>query len=774
MNTIFKIARAELRSLFYSPVAWFLLIIFLIQCGYFYTTYVYGMARGQEAQLKSAFFTHWDKSLTMSIFLRNGFITSIIKNLYLYIPLLTMGMFSRDINNGSIKLYYSSPIKTRHIVFGKYLALLAFSLLLLLIVGIFMIAANFNIIHVENGMLLSAALGLFLLICAYMAIGFFMASLTTHQIVAAIATFLVIFIFTQIGTLWQEIDFVRDLTYFLSMPGRTRNLINGLITSVDVLYFVLIVSMFIGFTLVKLKSNRESKPWYVTAGKYMGIVVVVLTIGYITSRPQTIQYCDTTHTQSHTIHPQVQGLLKELGDDPLEVTLYVNLLGENYQPGRRAGRNLYIDQCWAKYIRFKHNILLKYEYYYDAEKDQFAKLFPGKSIPQIAKDMAIARDVDLKSFQTPAQIRKKINLAPEGRRLVMQLKYRNKTTFLRTFPDMVVWPSEDNIAGAILRLINTTPPKLLFITDNLERSIDQLGDRGYTRGINSQRDRTSFINYGFDIDTISLDTQELPKESANVTAMILADPKTELSATKKQKIQEYIDGGGNMLIMGEPGKADILNPVLEPLGVQLLQGSLIQLRKHNVPDIISSGISTTPGKIAEESRKVLLKNISIPSEKDIQQESVIPIVEMEHHTTFNKMPLVVARPDVWLKRGPLVKDSVPPVFNENEGDLKSNSFVTSMILTRQIKNKEQRIAIIGDADVMSNKYSGIPDDFSKPIIRWLDYNECPIHVPGIAPKDNLLTVTPETATLLKKIFVWILPAILTLIGIVVLVRRKRK
>ena len=33
MRKIFKIAANELRSLFYSPVAWFILIVFTIQAG---------------------------------------------------------------------------------------------------------------------------------------------------------------------------------------------------------------------------------------------------------------------------------------------------------------------------------------------------------------------------------------------------------------------------------------------------------------------------------------------------------------------------------------------------------------------------------------------------------------------------------------------------------------------------------------------------------------------------------------------------------------------
>ena len=37
MKLTFKIAKAELRNLFYSPIAWFLTIAFMVECALSYT-----------------------------------------------------------------------------------------------------------------------------------------------------------------------------------------------------------------------------------------------------------------------------------------------------------------------------------------------------------------------------------------------------------------------------------------------------------------------------------------------------------------------------------------------------------------------------------------------------------------------------------------------------------------------------------------------------------------------------------------------------------------
>ena len=106
MKKIFKIARLELSILFYSPIAWLLLILFIIQAGMaFFTRFdSFDLTRQMGQPLKY---------ITYEMFCNNyyGIFTTIQKNLYLYIPLLTMGLISRERSSGSIKLLFSSPCK---------------------------------------------------------------------------------------------------------------------------------------------------------------------------------------------------------------------------------------------------------------------------------------------------------------------------------------------------------------------------------------------------------------------------------------------------------------------------------------------------------------------------------------------------------------------------------------------------------------------------------------------------------------------------------------
>ena len=95
----FRVAKIELSSMFYSPVAWLVLIIFALLIGYDYANVFDSQLRAQSLgsglwNVSSAIYNSW----------MTGILKPILRNLYLYIPLITMGLMSREYQSGSIKL----------------------------------------------------------------------------------------------------------------------------------------------------------------------------------------------------------------------------------------------------------------------------------------------------------------------------------------------------------------------------------------------------------------------------------------------------------------------------------------------------------------------------------------------------------------------------------------------------------------------------------------------------------------------------------------------
>jgi len=190
-------------------------------------------------------------------------------------------------------------------------------------------------------------------------------------------------------------------------------------------------------------------------------------------------------------------------------------------------------------------------------------------------------DADVSLFKSPEEMHKTVNLDPEGYRLVIGLKYKGNTEFIRTFDDFEFWPDETNINAALKKLLQDSIPNVAYATGGYERNIYKTGEREFKAHVLSKRERNSLINIGFNADSINLAAQDIP---SNTTTLVLADPKMNLTPVEAGKLKKYIAGGGNMLIAGEPGKQPILNPLLHELNVQLMPGQIVQPTYNETPD----------------------------------------------------------------------------------------------------------------------------------------------------------------------------------------------
>jgi ABC-2 type transport system permease protein len=584
MRKIFKIAKLELNILFYSPVAWLVLAIFMIQCGLSFLDNMQSTRTGISLG-------YYPGPITRTLFGGNSGLFTVMQGyIYLYLPILTMGLMSRETSSGSIKLLLSSPVKLRQIILGKYFAIIGYGLALIGILFIYVIIGACFIDNVDLGFIFSGLFGLYLLICTYAAIGLFMSCLTTYQVVAAISTLAVFAVLRYVGTLWQEIDFVRDLTYFLSISGRTEKMVAGLITTKDVFYYLIIIASFLSLCVLRLKTERELKPMSVKVGRYVLLACTALLLGYVTSRPILTGYLDTTAAKSLTITKTSQKITQQI-DGELKVTTYVNMLAPNLWYVLPASRNNDLGRL-EQFKRFIPGMDVNYVYYYKKPIDtnyQDYKWNPNlkgiTNVDKIAEQMSTNMGVDGSLFMPPAQINKLINLEPEGNMLVRTMEYKGKSTFLRFYMgDNDPYASEAEVDAALKRLL-TKAPKVAFITGNNERGTDFRGDREYQLISSLKTRRTALINQGFDVDTVDLRKQDI---GADVGVVVLGDPTETFTPAEQQKLAAYINKGGNMLITGEPGRQHILNPILSTLGVQLKSGILVKPDRNFTPGFINA------------------------------------------------------------------------------------------------------------------------------------------------------------------------------------------
>ncbi|MBO9632161.1 MAG: Gldg family protein [Chitinophagaceae bacterium] len=779
MKKILYIARNELASLFYSPIAWFFLIFFMVMTSLDYLesmgNFVGHFQRGGSSML-------WIENLTFDVTVNGwtGYFFKILTNLYMLFPLITMGLISREIGSGSIKLLYSSPVHIREIVLGKYLAILTFTACLMLLVGCTVVGFCMSTKQPDYLQLLFSFIGVFLQLATYAAIGLFVSSLTSYALVAALVTLAIFALLTNIGSLWQEIAIVNDITFYLNIREKSVSLIYGLFNLRDVMYFLIIIASFIAFTIIRLRTATESIPKLQRMMKYVVIVMVALATGYITNNPYVNMYFDATRNDINTISVPTRKMLSKLDDGKLEITTYVNLLNNGIGRFVISERNRIIRDKWDPYSRFKPDINVKYVYYYDCDSSYHKfKTDPGKSLEEIAKEQADNFGIDLGDYLGPEEIRKQVDVKAEGYRCFFTLKYKDRITTLRTFDDNLYWPLEDEIAAALNRLVET-PPKIGFLTGQIERDPFSRRLRDYSSLASTLGNRIALINQGYDCDTVNPDKPISP----DYAALVLADPRTPFTPEAIDRINRYIDEGGNMMILSEPDRREIVRPILDKLGITLRDGMLVQPSERYSSDLVFNHMTAVSKNCSPQIAKKFNNwtkwfgdtafMVALPGASTLEIKNSGFVIE----------PLLVTDGNLnWNRISPIDKDSLQLKLSKKEGD-ESGPFVTAIRMHRMINGKEQRIIMVGDADHMSNTgtevqvFEGRPDRYNYEFGFWnmsyFSYGKFPANTLKREPLDNEFYITLDGVDKQNIIFIWIVPGLMAIGCIVMLIKRKRK
>ena len=219
MNRVLAVYRKELLSYFRSPIAYFVLAVFLLGTGYFFT---YNMFLTGSASMIETFRDMGILLLTVS-------------------PLVSMRLFSAEYSGRTMELLMTLPLKPWEIVLGKFLG--AVTILLLMTAGTLVDLVPLYLFgNPQTTTIVAGYAGFVLLGMACLAVGQFFSSLTQNQIVAALITVPVLLSFWFIGHLqsFQTSYALRSLLGYLSFALHFADFVQGLIRSEAVVFFLIV------------------------------------------------------------------------------------------------------------------------------------------------------------------------------------------------------------------------------------------------------------------------------------------------------------------------------------------------------------------------------------------------------------------------------------------------------------------------------------------------------------------------------------------------------
>ena len=241
MNDIQVIFKREFRAYFYSPIAYVFSVIFiLLNTGlYMFHFFFFG-----NADMRAFFST---LPLTLGL---------------IFIPAISMRLWSEENKLGTIELLLTLPMKTESIVLGKFLASLVFYLTALagtLTIPIVLLALG----KPDFGPIAGGYFGAIMLGAFFLSIGIFISTFFSDQIVSLIITSLACGFLVLIG--WGYVPMVVDgwipgLGQFLyDYVGVTRHfndIERGVIAIKSIVYFLSFTGLFLYLNAKALERRK--------------------------------------------------------------------------------------------------------------------------------------------------------------------------------------------------------------------------------------------------------------------------------------------------------------------------------------------------------------------------------------------------------------------------------------------------------------------------------------------------------------------------------------
>lgn len=234
MRRMWAICRKELQMYFYSPVVYVAFAFYFLLAGFFFAN---------------------DFLYSMTVDIRPLFSNMMLFYLFV-IPLLTMRLVSEELRQGTDELLLTSPASLTEIVLGKYMAAV---LVHFLLVGFSLLypAIMSTYGKLDQPVLWLSYLGLFLLGAAMMAVGLFCSTLSSHQMIAGIASFAMLLLLWVIDWLGYSLfTSGRDFFEQFSIIQRLTNLQKGIFDLPDVLFYVTMILMFLVLSVQTLERKR--------------------------------------------------------------------------------------------------------------------------------------------------------------------------------------------------------------------------------------------------------------------------------------------------------------------------------------------------------------------------------------------------------------------------------------------------------------------------------------------------------------------------------------
>jgi ABC-type uncharacterized transport system involved in gliding motility auxiliary subunit len=349
----------------------------------------------------------------------------------------------------------------------------------------------------------------------------------------------------------------------------------------------------------------------------------------------------------------------------------------------------------------------------------------------------------------PARIRE-LGITKDGELL---LSYGNRSEKLDD-------PSESTITNSIQRLAQSREHFIVALEGHGER--DLKGKANHDLGTFGQE----LERKGFVLQPLSL--AKLPLIPDNTGVLVIAGPQSTLLPGEVEAISRYLDSGGNLLWLVDPGDNPGLGRIAEKIGVRFLPGVVVDANSRLLgidnPAVVL--VTDYPDHPVTRSLRVL----SLYPEASA--------VELTKPDLWKADALLTTSDRTWNETGSIEGTIRPdPELNEQPGPLS-----IGLALSRELEGDgtgtaiEQRVVVIGDGDFLSNAFLGNGGnlDLGVGMVRWLLGEDRMLDIPARNAPDRNLQLPRIGGAAVALTLLVVLPLGLFATGAAIAWRRRRR
>jgi len=228
---MWAIIKKEVKTYFLSPIGYVFIGAFLLMSSFFFYLYTYQFGSVEYSNL----FYYTTELLTFTV------------------ALLTMGMFAGERKNGTETLLLTSSRSITSIVIGKFLAALA----VIIITEIFSLMYFAILCFFAGGITgltttITTLIGFIFLAMSYISFGMFISSLTENQIIAGVATIVLLLVSWFIPNISSSFFILSPINLFQKFP-------QGMIPVGETITLLSQTLMFIVLTIIVMQRRKNLK-----------------------------------------------------------------------------------------------------------------------------------------------------------------------------------------------------------------------------------------------------------------------------------------------------------------------------------------------------------------------------------------------------------------------------------------------------------------------------------------------------------------------------------